>query len=201
MRIDAHHSYNQRYPLEYLDSILKRNRFDASIAVVDRPIARWHILRDSSAQPNAWTVARSSVARALARADVEAALPLDLDAPLPMIIELAGSHPDLRIAIDHLDAHASPRDLERAAECPNVYCKLSGITSTAFRPAVQHALAVFGPDRLMFGSDWPNHLPDVSWKATLAAFTQCIGAQPIEVREKLLGGTAQRFYRLPDTLG
>jgi len=37
----------------------------------------------------------------------------------------------------------------------------------------------------------------VTWKATLAAFTQSIGAQPIEVREELLGGTAERFYQLP----
>ena len=60
--------------------------------------------------------------------------------------------------------------------------------------------AVFGPARLMFGSDWPNHLPEVSWKVSLAAFTQSIGAQPIETREQLLGGTAQRFYGLPDAL-
>jgi predicted TIM-barrel fold metal-dependent hydrolase len=50
----------------------------------------------------------------------------------------------------------------------------------------------------MFGSDWPNGLPAATWKATLAAFTQAIGAQPIEVREELLGGTAARVYRLAD---
>ena len=46
----------------------------------------------------------------------------------------------------------------------------------------------------MFGSDWPNSLPEHAWKANLAAFTQAIGAQSIEVREELLGGTAARFY-------
>jgi predicted TIM-barrel fold metal-dependent hydrolase len=196
LRIDAHHSFSERYPLEHLDTILKRNRFDASIAVVDRPIARWHILRDASAEPNDWCVG----GWASARARLQPRLPVDVD-DLHLAIELAQSYPDLRIAIDHLDAHASPRDLERAAAHPNICCKLSGITSVAFRPVVQHALAVFGPARLMFGSDWPNHLPGFSWKATLAAFTQSIGAQPIEVREQLLGGTAQRFYRLPTTLG
>ena len=55
-------------------------------------------------------------------------------------------------------------------------------------------LALFGPDRLMFGSDWPNGLPEHAWKAQLALFTQSIGAQTIEVREQLLGGTAARVY-------
>ena len=36
----------------------------------------------------------------------------------------------------------------------------------------------------MFGSDWPNGLPEYTWKASLAVFTQSIGAQPIEVREQ-----------------
>ena len=46
----------------------------------------------------------------------------------------------------------------------------------------------------MFGSDWPNGLPQYTWKAALAAFTQAIGAQPIDVREQLLGATAARVY-------
>ena len=64
------------------------------------------------------------------------------------------------------------------------------------RPFVQHALAVFGPRRLMFGSEWPVRLPDVTWKESLAAFTQSIGAHSMEEREQLLGGTAAEFYRL-----
>jgi L-fuconolactonase len=64
------------------------------------------------------------------------------------------------------------------------------------RPFVARALALFGPDRLMFGSDWPHGLPEFTWKQNLAAFTQAIGAQPIEVREQLLGGTAARVYGL-----
>jgi L-fuconolactonase len=48
----------------------------------------------------------------------------------------------------------------------------------------------------MYGSDWPSYLPVGTWKEALAAFTQAIGAQPIEVRDELLGGTAIRFYRL-----
>ena len=86
---------------------------------------------------------------------------------------------------------------------PQVYCKLSGMITEAdpklrmadqLRPYVSHVMRIFGPDRLMFGSDWPVCMLAGTWKEALAAFTQSIGAQPIEVREKLLGETAQRFY-------
>jgi predicted TIM-barrel fold metal-dependent hydrolase len=46
----------------------------------------------------------------------------------------------------------------------------------------------------MFGSDWPNGLPEYTWKTSLAAFTQSIGAQSMEVREQMLGLTAARVY-------
>jgi L-fucono-1,5-lactonase len=61
-------------------------------------------------------------------------------------------------------------------------------------PYVRHVLRAFGPRRVMFGSAWPACLPESVWKETLAIFTQAIGAQPLEVREELLGGTAGRFY-------
>ena len=63
-------------------------------------------------------------------------------------------------------------------------------------PAVRAALAAFGPQRVMFGSDWPTYLPVGTWKEALAAFTQAIGPQTMETREHLLGGTARRFYGL-----
>ena len=95
----------------------------------------------------------------------------------------------------HRGAHL---EMAQAAQFPQVFCKLTAVArlSPAPRPSVQHALSVFGPRRLMFGSDWPEGLPDTTWKASLAAFTQAIGAQAIEVREELLGGTAERFYGL-----
>ncbi len=141
-------------------------------------------------------------------------LSLDLEicaSALPLVPEIAGRYPTLRIAIDHLGRPPIPepmagwaRDLEQAARHPNVYCKASSLTTLGhvpwkaaeLRPAVQYAIQVFGCNRVMFGSDWPNCLPAASWKETLAAFTQCIGPQSIETREELLGGTAQRFYQL-----
>jgi L-fuconolactonase len=142
-------------------------------------------------------------------------LALDVEmrpADFPALLALARQHPDLRIAIDHLarPAFASGitdewrHGIDAAARLPNLYCKLSGLLTEVaipwdaapIRPFVQHALAAFGPRRLMFGSEWPVRLPDVTWKEALAAFTQSIGANPIEVREQLLGGTAAEFYAL-----
>jgi predicted TIM-barrel fold metal-dependent hydrolase len=46
----------------------------------------------------------------------------------------------------------------------------------------------------MYASGWPHG--GGTWKETLAAFTQSLGAMPMALREQLLGGTARDFYRL-----
>jgi L-fuconolactonase len=142
-------------------------------------------------------------------------LPLDLEfqpGHLPLVQRIAEQAPTLRIAIDHLarppfDAGPTTewvRGIEAAARLPNVFCKVSGLltgqrtpwTAAPLRPFIEHLLSVFDPSRLMFGSEWPACLPAATWKETLAAFTQSIGARSIEVREQLLGGTAASFYGL-----
>ena len=140
-------------------------------------------------------------------------IPVDLDLrpeQLPIVVRIAEQAPDLRIVIDDLahPPYGEPmtdewtQGMEGAARLPQVFCKASSLITSApqpwkaadLRPWVQHALAVFGPSRVMFGSGWPSCLPAAGWKETLAAFTQCIGAQTMEVREELLGNTAARFY-------
>ena len=132
---------------------------------------------------------------------------------LKIVLGVAEKVPGLRMVVDHI---AKPpiatggmddwaEDMATVAKIPNVYCKLSGMITEAdprgwkaehLRPYVAHVLNVFGTERLMFGSDWPVCTLAGSWKEVLAAFTQAIGPQPIEVREKLLGGTAEKFYLL-----
>jgi L-fuconolactonase len=82
----------------------------------------------------------------------------------------AERHPDLAIIIDHgakpligddvLDPWRD--DIAALAAMPQVTCKVSGLlteargrSSAALAPYVEHLLAVFGPQRLMWGSDWP----------------------------------------------
>jgi L-fuconolactonase len=139
-------------------------------------------------------------------------LTLDLSGPAA-VPRIADRFPSLRLIVDHLgrppaDPDAWARDVEAAAQHPQVFGKLSGLITGVptrwkagdFRPYVQHALRVFGPHRLMFGSDWPAYLPEGTFKESLAAFTQSIGPLPEEVREHLLGGTAARVYRLEHRL-
>ena len=132
-------------------------------------------------------------------------LPVEVE-QLPLAIEMGRRVRGLRVAIVHLGLPEECPDWERAmaeaARNPRFAAKASGLithgprpwNAARFRPWVRHALAVFGPERLMFGSDWPHTLPDHVWKEALAAFTQAIGPQSVETREWLLGGAAARFY-------
>jgi len=124
--------------------------------------------------------------------------------------EIAAGVAGLRMAIVHLgspdiasgDFGGWAREMASLASFPQVFCKASDLIRLApapwkgseLRPYVQHVLAAFSPSRVMFGSGWPAGLPEHIWKETLAAFTQAIGAQTMEVREELLGGVARRFY-------
>jgi len=80
---------------------------------------------------------------------------------------------------------------------PNVFVKLTGfrLPATPEQAArLRELLRDPGPERLMYASGWP--LAGATWKETLAAFTQSLGAMPIALREQLLGGTARAFYRI-----
>ncbi len=131
---------------------------------------------------------------------------------------LARACPDLSMVIDHL---AKPPiragrldgwldDFRRAAACPNIACKLSGMVTEAdhrgwevdhLRPYVAAALDLFGPDRLMFGSDWPVCELAASYERVHRAVrTLTDGMSPAELAA-IFGGTAARFYQLPDIEG
>ena len=130
---------------------------------------------------------------------------LTLDVSAGFTRAIVEGFPGLRVVIDHVGTGRgmAPGHL---AQYANVFAKISGLITQApgqwkaaeFQPAVRAALAAFGPERVMYGSDWPSYLPVGTWKEALAAFTQTIGPQTLETREQLLGGTARRFYRIGD---
>jgi L-fuconolactonase len=96
------------------------------------------------------------------------------------------------------------RDISAVACFPQIYCKLSGMitevgqhwTSADIAPYLTHCFTEFGPNRCMFGSDWPVCLCAGTWKQVLASFTQAMGPRAVGVREKVMGLTAQEFYGL-----
>ena len=127
---------------------------------------------------------------------------------------LAQCLPELPMVIDHL---AKPRIKERptddwlphlkaAATYPNVYCKLSGLVTEAdwrhwtvadLKPYVQTALGLFGADRCMFGSDWPVCELAASYPRVHDALIEALGPLSTGESAAIFGGTAVRFYRLP----
>ncbi|MGH3758113.1 amidohydrolase family protein [Actinophytocola sp.] len=125
-------------------------------------------------EPDAGWLLRPDVLRGLS-AVTGAGLAYDLlvnPAQYASAAELADRLPDARLVLDHagkppiatgeLDDWAGA--ITEIARRPNVFCKLSGFVTEADRtwwrvrdlaPYADHVLAVFGPERVMFGSDWP----------------------------------------------
>ena len=148
----------------------------------------------------------------------ERGLAFDLVAVLPRHLELvpilSERHPDLRIVIDHLakppigldSSEPWSRLLAEAARNPLVYGKVSGLysatsdiaawTTDAIRPVFEHALAVFGARRLMYGGDWPISVLAGGYTRVWGGLTPLFDDLADAVREWLLGRTAAEFYRI-----
>ena len=96
------------------------------------------------------------------------------------------------------------RDMAALAEREQVVCKISGIiarapagwNADALVPTVEHCLASFGPDRVVFGGDWPVCNFGASLGAWVAALRTIVSGRPEEEQAKLLAGNAERFYGL-----
>jgi L-fuconolactonase len=131
---------------------------------------------------------------------------------------LARACPDLAIVVDHLakppivtrDYAAWKADLRAAAELPNVHAKVSGLntaadwqtwTATDLVEPVGFALEVFGPKRLLYGSDWPVAIlaGDYAkvWRETNAVLDR-LGVSDAD-RAAILGGNAASLYSIGAT--
>ncbi|HEY5989854.1 MAG TPA: amidohydrolase family protein, partial [Streptosporangiaceae bacterium] len=66
-------------------------------------------------------------------------------------------------------------------------------------PYYEFVLAAFGPQRLMFGSDWPPCTLSASYASVVAAARELTAPLAPAERAAVLGGTARRIYRLTAT--
>jgi L-fuconolactonase len=130
------------------------------------------------------------------------------------VATIAEQHPGLSLVIDHLakppvgetDASAWQQGLAKCAAYANVHGKLSGLyrpgtastrwNADLLRPYVEFALDVFGPGRLMLGSDWPVCLAVGDYHRVWSVLLELTEALGDEDRAAVRGGTAARFYRL-----
>lgn len=167
-------------------------------------------------QPDPDWLLRPDVADSLALLEA-ASVPLDLVALLPRHLEhvahLSEHFPELTIVLDHL---ATPplgttrREpwhglLRQAATNPRVMAKVSGLyrsdrrtaSEDDLRPWVEDALALFGPDRLMVGSDWPVAVAAGGYADVMGTVLRVVRSLgDSTVTRSLCWATAQRVYGL-----
>jgi L-fuconolactonase len=125
--------------------------------------------------------------------------------------ELAAALPGLPVVIDHLgkppfgghDWDAWREALAAVAAQPNAVAKISGLEQPGrplsvgdVRPAWDTALELFGPDRLMWGSDWPMTVRSGGYAPTRRVLDELVAELSVAEREAVLEGTATRVYRL-----
>jgi L-fuconolactonase len=127
--------------------------------------------------------------------------------------QLVARCPEVRFIVDHC---AKPpivsgelarwqRGLRQLASHPNVYCKLSGLVTEAswigwsdtdIFPALHAAVEAFGPERLIFGSDWPVCLLAADYLGVIGVIERWASRLTAAERDLLFGGTAQQAYQL-----
>jgi L-fuconolactonase len=132
---------------------------------------------------------------------------------LPVAGEFVERFPRHRFVLDHLakppirsgEIDSWAAGIRRLAAFPNVFCKLSGLVTEAdwqrwtpkeITPYLDVAFETFGPSRLMIGSDWPVCLVAASYARAIEVVKDYLNRYTPAVRESVLGGNAQRFWRL-----
>jgi L-fuconolactonase len=132
---------------------------------------------------------------------------------LPAALELARAFPEQSFVLDHMakplirDQVLSPwhEHIRGLAECPNVMCKISGLVTEAswqawqardFKLFLEVAFEAFGPDRLMFGSDWPVVLLSATYEQAFELVRDFVSRQGPGTEAKVFGLNSARFYDL-----
>ena len=131
---------------------------------------------------------------------------------LGAIRQLAARYPELNIIIDH-GAKPNIADgqwgdwyepLAALAAQANVSCKLSGLITEAATSAeltqtgryIEALWRLFGPDRLLWGSDWPVLNLQSDYPSWLTFCRQWLNANAPEAEAAVLAGNAKRLYRI-----
>lgn len=132
---------------------------------------------------------------------------------LKAALHLVRAVPEVNFVIDHLaKPYIKKGDISRwsnfmteIAKHPNVSCKLSGMVTEAdwqnwskkdFFPYLDVAFRIFGPDRLLFGSDWPVCLVAANYTQVKTLIEEYVDPWGEEVRSKVFGANAIAFYGL-----
>ena len=132
---------------------------------------------------------------------------------LPQTLRFVDRHLHQVFVVDHIakprikDGIISPwqENIADLARRPNIYCKLSGVTHEAdhktwnedgIRPYMDVVLEAFGPERLMFASDWPVCLLACRYERWFEVVGNFISRLSKSEQERIWGGTACEAYKL-----
>jgi len=132
---------------------------------------------------------------------------------LPQAIAFVDRHPGQVFVLDHLakpsiragEIDIWARHLAELGRRPNVYAKVSGLVTEAnprtwtpeqLRPYFERALDVFGPRRLMFGTDWPVCLVGSTYRKWYDTVVQWVARLSPSEQARIFGETAVEAYRL-----
>ncbi len=146
-------------------------------------------------------------------------LPLDLlinHKHISSVLTLMKTLPDLKAVIDHMakpnisagELNKWEEEMNALSQFPNIWCKLSGLLTQAdpatwkvddFTPYIQHIVRAFGPDRLLFGSDWPVCLSAGSYEEAVAVIKWNL-PETLTLAEVdgIFSGNAKAFYKLKE---
>jgi len=171
----------------------------------DKLVGLRHQVHD---EPDPAWLLRSDVQRGLAAVGARG-LAFDLlvrTRELPAAIQTVRRHPDVRFVLDHVakpplrsgDLALWADGVAALADLHNVTCKLSGLHTEAapganLMPTLEQALSWFGPERCLFGSDWPVCLLATDYAGALELVR---GAVAERNRETVMAATAIRTYGL-----
>jgi predicted TIM-barrel fold metal-dependent hydrolase len=144
---------------------------------------------------------------------------------LPSMAKLIKTCPSTRFLLNHC-GNADPRaffdpssisekpnhdakkwiaDMKTVAENENVVCKISGIISTSsgypktaktLAPGINHCLDIFGPDRVMFASDWPWCLKSNKLEEWVNILKEIVKNRPYSEQKKMFYDNAIKFYSI-----
>jgi L-fuconolactonase len=173
-----------------------------------------HLVQD---EPDPDWLDRPDVRRGL-RSVADAGLGYELlvkPTQLPAALRVVADLPEVEFVLDHCakpyiaDGVLQPwaDQIRELAGQVNITCKLSGLVTEAdwfdwtvddLRPYVNVVIDAFGPDRLMFGSDWPVCLLASSYQRWVDTVDELIADLSPDERDAITGGTAHRFYGIPD---
>jgi len=136
------------------------------------------------------------------------------DIHLANIHILAQRYPTLSIVINHCakpDLSKGPssvwhRKMLDISTCENVYIKFSGLLTQApqgpvtvetIQPYFDHIMAAFGPDRIMWGSDWPVMKLNGDYDTWISLTQSLLKNYSLKDKRKIWASNAQKFYKLP----